>query len=199
VSQVTSTPAETKRSSSLTDSSLKSRLTPADVSHVKFRALIASFMLAAVLLMASAGSASATVNSTYRWRLFLAINEVRAGHGLAPVHLASGLRNAAQAHSNDMVSRNYFAHTSPTGSTLYYRITHSTFRTYGAWLAGENLAWGTGTIGSPRNVIRMWLLSPEHRAILLSSRYTYVGVGRAVGGFQGFEDAIVWTVDFGHR
>ena len=156
-------------------------------------------MLAALLLTSTAGSASATVNSTYRWRLFLAINEVRANHGLPPVHLASGLRDAAQAHSNDMVSRNYFAHTSPTGSTLAYRIMHSTFRTYGTWWAGENLAWGTGTIGSPRNVIRMWLASPEHRSILLSSRYTYVGVGRAVGNFQGFEAAAVWTVDFGHR
>jgi uncharacterized protein YkwD len=156
-------------------------------------------MLAALLMLSAAGSASATINSTYRWRLFLAINETRAAHGLAPVHLASGLRNAAQAHSNDMVSRNYFAHTSPTGSTLSYRIIHSTFRTWGAWWAGENLAWGTGTIGSPRSVIRMWLASPEHRSILLSSRYTYVGVGRAVGQFEGFEDAAVWTVDFGHR
>jgi uncharacterized protein YkwD len=156
-------------------------------------------MLGSLLLMSAAGSASATVNSTLRWRMFIAINEVRTAHGLAPVHLASGLRRAAQGHSNDMVARNYFAHTSPTGSTLAYRIMHSTFQTYGAWWAGENLAWGTGTIGSPRNVIRMWLASPEHRSILLSSRYTYVGVGRAVGGFQGFEAAAVWTVDFGHR
>jgi uncharacterized protein YkwD len=166
---------------------------------VRLRTLIASLMLASVLLMSAAGSASATVNSTYRWRLFLAINEVRVNHGVAPVHLATGLRRAAQGHSNDMVAHNYFAHTSPTGSTLAYRIMRSTFRTYGEWWAGEDLAWGTGTIGSPRNVIRMFLASPEHRAILLSSRYTYVGVGRAVGPFQGFESAAVWTVDFGHR
>jgi uncharacterized protein YkwD len=165
---------------------------------VRIRTLIASLVLAALLLMSAAGSASATVNSTYRWRMLLAINEVRANHGLRPVHLDSGLHNAAQAHSNDMVSRNYFAHTSPTGSTLAYRVTHSTFQTYGSWWAGENLAWGTGTIGSPRNVIRMWLASPEHRSILFSSRYTYVGVGRAVGRFQGFDAAAVWTVDFGH-
>ena len=100
---------------------------------------------------------------------------------------------------NDMVERNYFAHTSPTGSTLSYRVVHSMFRTTGTWWAGENLAWGTGTIGSPRNVIRMWLASPAHRAILLSPSYGYVGVGRTVGRFQGFEAAAVWTVDFGHR
>ena len=166
---------------------------------VRSRTLIASLMLASLLSLSTAVSASATVNSTYRWRMFLAINEVRANHGLAPVHLASGLRRAAQGHSNDMLARDYFAHTSPTGSTLSYRIMQSSFRTYGEWWAGEDLAWGTGTIGSPRNVIRMFLASPEHRAILLSPRYTYVGVGRAVGPFQGFESAAVWTVDFGHR
>jgi uncharacterized protein YkwD len=166
---------------------------------VRLRTLIASLMLASLLLMSAAGSASATVNSTLRWRMYLAINEVRAAHGLAPVHIATGLRRAAQGHSNDMVARNYFAHTSPTGSTLSYRIIHSPFHTYGEWWAGEDLAWGTGTIGSPRNVIRMFLASPEHRAILLSPRYTYVGIGRRVGPFQGFDSAAVWTVDFGHR
>ena len=166
---------------------------------MRIRTLIAALTLAALLMISAAGTASATLNSTYRWRLFLALNEVRAGHGLAPVHIASGLRTIAQAHSNDMVERNYFAHTSPTGSTLSYRVVHSMFRTTGTWWAGENLAWGTGTIGSPRNVIRMWLASPAHRAILLSPSYGYVGVGRTVGRFQGFEAAAVWTVDFGHR
>jgi uncharacterized protein YkwD len=156
-------------------------------------------MLAMVLLVATAASASANLNAIYRFRLVIAINEVRVSHGLAPVHIAKGLRATAQGHSRDMVNRNYFAHTSPTGSTLNYRISHSMFRTSGAWWAGEDLAWGTGTIGSPRNVIRMWLASPEHRSILLSSSYTFVGVGRAVGRFQGFDNAAVWTVDFGHR
>jgi uncharacterized protein YkwD len=156
-------------------------------------------MLAMLLLVATTASASANLNATYRFQLFLAINEVRVNHGLAPVHIAKGLRITAQAHSLDMVNRNYFAHTSPTGSTLNYRIVHSVFRTSGAWWAGEDLAWGTGTIGSPRNVIRMWMASPEHRSILLSASYSFVGVGRAVGRFQGFDNAAVWTVDFGHR
>jgi uncharacterized protein YkwD len=156
-------------------------------------------MLAMLLLVATAATASANTNATYRWRLVVLINQVRANHGLAPVRIDTGLRTTAQGHSNDMVNRNYFAHTSPTGSTLNYRIVHSMFQTSGEWWAGEDLAWGTGTIGSPLNVVRMFLASPEHRAILLSSRYSFVGVGRAVGRFQGFEDAAVWTVDFGHR
>jgi hypothetical protein len=153
---------------------------------VRIRTLIASLLLAALLLTATAGPASATVNSTYRWRLFLAINEVRANHGLAPVHLASGLRNAAQAHSNDMVSRNYFAHTSPTGSTLCYRIMHSTFDTYGAWWAGENLAWhGHDRLATQRDPdVAGQPGAPRHPALLALHLRRHRSHGRPVPGLR---------------
>lgn len=168
---------------------------------MKLRALTSSLLLAVVFALTAAAPASATTlsNSTYRWRLFLEINQVRRDHGLRALHIAPGLRAAAQNHSNDMVNRDYFSHTSPTGSTLYRRIVNSGFTTYGSWGAGENLAWGTGTIGSPRSTVRMWLASPEHRANLLSRSWGWVGVGRRSGRFLGHSGAVVWTVDFGHR
>jgi len=166
---------------------------------MKLRVAILSALLAVLLLACSAIPASATVNSTYRWRLFLTINEVRREHGLRALHLSGGLRRIAQRHSNNMVALDYFAHTSPTGSTLYSRVVHSAFQTYGAWTAGECLAWGTETYGSPRYTVRMWLASPEHRVILLSRGYTWIGIGRATGRFLGYSDAVVWTADFGHR
>jgi uncharacterized protein YkwD len=168
---------------------------------MKLRALTSSLLLAVVFALTAAAPASATTlsNSTYRWRLFLEINQVRRDHGLHALHIAPGLRAAAQNHSNDMVNRDYFSHTSPTGSTLYRRIVNSGFTTYGSWGAGENLAWGTSTIGSPRSTVRMWLASPEHRANLLSRSWGWVGVGRRSGRFLGHSGAVVWTVDFGHR
>jgi uncharacterized protein YkwD len=98
-----------------------------------------------------------------------------------------------------MLAREYFAHTSPTGSTLYQRIVRSGFVTYGSWSAGETLAWGTGSYGSAAGVVSMWLQSPEHRAILLSPSYRFVGIGRAYGTFLGHAGAAVWTADWGHR
>ena len=166
---------------------------------MKLRALTSSLLLAVVLALTVAAPASANTNSTYRWRLFLEINQVRRDHGLRVLHIAPGLRTAAQNHSNDMVNRDYFAHTSPTGSTLYRRVVHSGFTTIGSWGAGENLAWGTGTYGSPRTTVRMWLASPEHRANLLSRSWGWVGIGRRSGRFLGHSGAVVWTVDFGHR
>lgn len=165
---------------------------------MSIRRITSLLLLTALLAGSLAGPAMATENSTYRWRLYLAINEVRAAHGLRGLRIADGLRTVAQRHSNDMVERDYFGHTSPTGSTLYSRIVNSDFQRVGQWWAGENLAWGTGTIGSPRYTIKMWLASPEHRAILLSSRYGLVGIGRSTGRFQGYSNAVVWTVDFGH-
>jgi uncharacterized protein YkwD len=166
---------------------------------MKLRALTSLLLFAVVLALTVAAPASANTNSTYRWRLFLEINQVRRDHGLHVLHIAPGLRTAAQNHSNDMVNRDYFSHTSPAGSTLYRRIVRSGFTTFGSWGAGENLAWGTGTYGSPRATVRMWLASPEHRANLLSGSWGWVGIGRRSGRFLGHSGAVVWTVDFGHR
>ena len=46
------------------------------------------------------------------------LNQVRAAYGLAGVRPALLLRLAAQRHSDDMVIRDYFSHTSPGGGTL---------------------------------------------------------------------------------
>jgi len=166
---------------------------------MRLRTIAVLFVLAGMLLVSNVATASATQNSTYRWRLFLAINEVRQAHHLRPLMLASSLREAAQGHSNDMVRRGYFSHVSPRGLTLSDRIRRAGFRTVGSWSAGENLGWGSGSIGSPRSILRMWLRSPSHRANLLSSRWRYMGIGRKTGHFRGQSRAAVWTANFGHR
>jgi uncharacterized protein YkwD len=157
-----------------------------------------SFALA-LLVLATAASPALAGGRVYRHRLLVVINEVRVEHGLAPLRSSRGLHRAAQRHSSDMVERDYCSHTSPTGSTLYRRIVNSGFTRIGSWGAGENLAWGTGTYGTPRATVRMWLASPEHRANLLSRSWGWVGIGRRSGRFLGHSGAVVWTVDFGHR
>src|SRR4029078_8349316 len=109
---------------------------------ITHRHLLSSRVRAVVLELTVAAPASANTNSTYRWRLFLEINQVRRDHGLPVLHIAPGLRNAAQNHANDMVNRDYFAHTSPTGSTLYRRIVNSGFTRVGSWGAGGDLGVG---------------------------------------------------------
>jgi len=160
------------------------------------RRAVALVAAVGVLLMSAVPAQAATP----RWMdLFHAINGVRRSHGLRPIVISKGLRAAAERHSRDMLWRGYFAHTSPTGSTLTQRVMTSGFVTYGQWWAGETLAWGSGSYGTPAAVVKAWLKSPEHRAILLSSRYHLVGIGRVYGTFLGHPGASVWTVDWGHR
>jgi uncharacterized protein YkwD len=63
-------------------------------------------------------------------------------------------------------------------------------------LAGENLAWGTGSRGTAGGVVAAWLASPEHRANLLRPSFTRVGIGERVGAFEGAGGAEVVTADF---
>ncbi|HEY3766261.1 MAG TPA: CAP domain-containing protein [Gaiellales bacterium] len=161
------------------------------------RRLIIVFVTA--LLAAGLGATTARAAGGHWYPLLQAINRVRRTHGLRPVEASPRLHEAARRHSADMLARDYFAHTSPTGSTLLERILHSGFLTEGYWEAGETLAWGTGSYGTPNGVVKAWLASPEHRAIVLSPIFRFVGIGRAQGTFMGHPGADIWTADWGHR
>ena len=62
--------------------------------------------------------------------------------------------------------------------------------------AGENIAWGTGALGSVRSIFNAWLHSPGHRANILGS-YAQIGIGLRVGSLEGHAGAHVWTQEFG--
>jgi uncharacterized protein YkwD len=159
--------------------------------HRFFLPLIAAFVLLAV--------AAPAAQASPKWDLVQLINQTRKAHGLHRVYIDTALRTTAQRHTNDMLWSHYFAHTSPTGRTLFTRVANSNFRRSGQWWAGETLAWGTGTVGTPAGTLRAWLNSPGHRAVLLSPLYHWVGIGRTVGSFEGHTGAVLWTADFGHR
>jgi uncharacterized protein YkwD len=152
---------------------------------------------AALVAVAATQPGIASASSTPPRKLLLKrINHSRARHGLAPVSSSRALHVAAIRHSDDMLVRDYFAHTSPTGSTLTHRILRTGYVSGYSWVAGETLAWGWGTQSGPRATVRAWLHSPEHRAILLSSKYHTIGIARACGRFLGYSGACVWTADW---
>ena len=67
----------------------------------------------------------------------------------------------------------------------------------GCFAAGENLAWGSGPLGSAREVVASWLASPGHRANLLSARFTDHGIGLRTGALAGVDNAAVWVHQLG--
>ncbi|MGQ4379898.1 CAP domain-containing protein [Streptomyces sp. SAS_267] len=114
-------------------------------------------------------------------------NGERAAAGLPPLATDATLTAAAQAHSADMVARDFYAHTSPEGSRPWDRAAAagSAHRA-----VGENIACGQR---SPAEVVRGWMDSPGHRANILKRDFTHIGIGLAGGSRAG----TYWTQLFG--
>lgn len=128
------------------------------------------------------------------------LNRERTKRGLHKVKLNGRLAKAAVGHAHDMVDHGYFAHTSPTGSTFLSRIKRTGYmRRARAWTAGENIAWGSGNLASPRAIMRAWMHSPPHRANILNGRFREVGFGIARGAPGHGPAGATYVNDFGRR
>jgi uncharacterized protein YkwD len=77
----------------------------------------------------------------------------------------------AQAHSEDMASREFFSHTNPDGASPFDRLAAADI-SYSA--AAENIAFGYATAEA---VLAAWLGSPGHRANIENCALTEHGVG----------------------
>jgi uncharacterized protein YkwD len=125
-------------------------------------------------------------------------NAIRSEHGLPALKANPRLRDAAESHSENMVSRGFFDHTTPSGVTMVDRILRSRYTNRNqAWTLGENLAWATGTMATPRGVVKMWMNSPGHRANILKRAYREIGVGVVTGTPTGSNAGATYTTDFG--
>ena len=81
-----------------------------------------------------------------------------------------------------MVRRHYFSHYSPAGNDVADRARRAGYATGNcSWRLGEVLAWGVGPQSTAAAMARAWMGSPEHRRILISSRYSDFGVGTIAG------------------
>ena len=105
------------------------------------------------------------------------INKQRSSRGMRKVRLNGRLSRGAVRYARDMVRRDYFSHVSPSGSTFMQRIKRTGYlRGAQAWSVGENLAWGSGSLATPRSIVRSWIKSPGHRANTLNGRFREVGI-----------------------
>ena len=100
-------------------------------------------------------------------------NSERKSAGFGSLTLDSQLSKLARMKAEDMAKNGYFSHTSPTYGSAFdmmkkYGVSYRT--------AGENIAKGQKT---PEAVMNGWMNSSGHRANILSSTYTHIGVGYA--------------------
>jgi uncharacterized protein YkwD len=107
------------------------------------------------------------------------INKERTARGLNKLHADDALALAAKRHAKDMVARKFFDHVSPGGATPKDRIVKAG---YGNFVAlGENIAWGSGSLGTPRQIVRSWMRSPGHKENILKRSFKDFGIGVARG------------------
>ena len=104
------------------------------------------------------------------------VNEIRVSNGLSALTQDWELSRVARYKSQDMKNLGYFSHTSPT-----YGSPFSMMKNFGISYktAGENIAKGYST---PKAVVDAWMKSPGHRANILNSSYTHIGVGFVSSG-----------------
>jgi uncharacterized protein YkwD len=127
------------------------------------------------------------------------LNQQRAAGGLAPLTENAKLTVASTRYSQRMVNEAFFAHEAPDGATLVDRLTGAGYPVGDAPVVGENIGWGTGSLATARSMVQAWMASPGHRANLLSSDYSQVGLGVALGTPDAGSPGATYTTDFGSR
>jgi uncharacterized protein YkwD len=121
-------------------------------------------------------------------------NYAREVNGLRPLTMSRPLGHAAEQKSADIVSCDEFSHEACGRRFTFWDQRYGYLK--GCWKAAENIAWGTGTDATVGAIFAAWLQSPEHHENMLGP-YREIGIGLRVGVVEGFEDAAVWTQDFG--
>lgn len=116
--------------------------------------------------------------TSYEKEVIRLVNEIRAKNGLKKLTENWELSRVARYKSQDMKDNNYFSHTSPVYGSPFQMIGDFgiSFKS-----AGENIAKGYTT---PEAVVNGWMNSSGHRANILNSSYTQIGVGYVFKGAE---------------
>lgn len=117
------------------------------------------------------------------------INNYRASLGIGPLSLNYQLGAAADYHSYDMATNNYFDHYLFDGTDP---ATNMRNFGYGGSTTGENIAAG---MASAQEVMIAWQNSPEHDAGMRNPNFTEIGVGRVYN--ENSHYGWYWTTTFG--
>jgi len=122
------------------------------------------------------------------------VNDARRARGIEPLAAVGSLNRAADHKSGDILRCDEFSHEA-CGREFTYWMTHFGYQ---GCTEGENIAWGSGGLGTPRSIFRAWMHSQGHRENILGP-YEDIGIGLRTGKLEGYGGAHVWTQEFGSR
>ena len=112
--------------------------------------------------------------------VFLETNNERVKAGLKVLKNDERLSQIADLRLQDMFRKQYFEHVSPSGESA---STVASDIQYEYIAIGENIA--LGNFENDKILVDAWMNSPGHRANILSSKYSALGVAVGKGVYQG--------------
>jgi uncharacterized protein YkwD len=132
-------------------------------------------------------------STDYEAQVITLVNQARAQAGLPALTENPKLSKAAYVHSLDMACNSSLSHTGSDGSTWYTRVKA---QGYQYSYASENIYAGSPSYGGdPAGAMDWWMNSPVHKANILSTKVTEIGVGYVY--FSGSTYGGYYTIDFG--
>lgn len=111
-------------------------------------------------------------------------NRSRINNNFSALAVNVKLNSAAKIKLQDMFAKQYFAHISPEGVGPAEVAKKAQYEYI---LIGENLA--LGNFKNDEELVTAWMNSPGHRANILNTRFTEIGVAVGKGFYEGRE---VW-------
>ncbi len=125
-------------------------------------------------------------------QIIIETNAQRNANGNLPALTYNAkLAAAAKAKAEDMFAKQYFEHISPDGTDPGELVkAHG----YDYMVAGENLI--LGNFNDEKEIVQLWMNSPGHRANILNTRFTEIGVAIIKGTYKG-KTAWIGVQEFG--
>lgn len=114
---------------------------------------------------ASTKTVSGKFNYSYAAQVLALVNEERSAYGLKPLTMTESLTEGAMIRAAETTVS--FSHTRPNGDSCFTAFNWTSY-------TGENIAYGQST---PEQVMKGWMNSSGHRANILSSNFTTIGIG----------------------
>jgi uncharacterized protein YkwD len=150
------------------------------VSRLPVSALTGLLVAVATLVPAAPAAADAQGHAIDQ------LNQIRASNGMSALRGSPTLDRSATRYARLMIRTDHFGHASKIAVSSGFES------------AGETLALHEGWAPQPGRTIASWMNSPGHRAVLLSSRFRWVGMGLARGRI-GSRPVTVWVAHVGAR
>ena len=123
------------------------------------------------------------------------VNLARRDAGLASLSDSDRLDRSADAKSADILRCGEFSHFA-CGRDFDFWLEKVGYIPAHCWRVSENLAWKDDPETTVREIFKLLIHSPPHRANILGP-FAEIGLGLRVGNLSGHGAAHVWTQHFG--